>query len=54
MEKNRKINTISMLLLLIAILMFYLGYVYGNWPPVITGVGFVVIVWGFQIMKEKK
>lgn len=52
MELQRKINTISLLLILLAIVMFYLGYAYINWIPVVTGLSLVVVAWGFQMLKK--
>lgn len=54
MTHNQKINLISILLALIAITMIIIGVISKILPPPLTGVGFIIIAWGFQLFKEKK
>lgn len=51
MTRNKKINIISVLLSLIAIIMLVLGFVMKVPAPAITGIGFLLIIWVFQILK---
>lgn len=51
MTRNKKINIISILLGLIAIFMIVLGFVIKVPAPAITGVGFLLITWAFQVLK---
>ena len=36
-------KAVAILLLILAMIMFYLSYTIGAWPPGITGIGFVAI-----------
>ena len=47
----RKIDLISVLLGLTAIAMIVVGIVMKIPAPAITGVGFLLIVWAFQVFK---
>ena len=51
MTRNKKINLISILLGLTAIAMIVVGVVMKIPAPAITGVGFLLIVWAFQVVK---
>jgi|AntDeeMinimDraft_5_1070356.scaffolds.fasta_scaffold01986_8 4-hydroxybenzoate polyprenyltransferase len=51
MGRNKKINLISILLALTAIAMIVIGVVMKIPAPAITGVGFLLIVWAFQVLK---
>ncbi|WP_204336862.1 hypothetical protein [Cryomorpha ignava] len=51
MTRNKKMNLISILLALTALVMIVLGLVMKIPAPAITGVGFLLIVWGFQVLK---
>lgn len=43
MSKKKKINVLNVLLMISAVVMIYLGYQGGIWPPAITGIGFFLI-----------
>ncbi|WP_165806024.1 hypothetical protein [Marixanthomonas spongiae] len=51
MTRNKKINLISILLALTAIAMLVIGIVMKIPAPAITGIGFLLIVWAFQVLK---
>jgi hypothetical protein len=51
MTRSKKINIISILLSLIAIVMIVLGVAMGIPAPALTGIGFLLIVWAFQVLK---
>ena len=51
MARNKKLDFISILLTLIAIVMIVMGIVIKVPAPAITGVGFLLIVWAFQVLK---
>lgn len=51
MSRNNKLNLISVLLTLTAISMIVVGLVMKIPAPAITGVGFLLIVWAFQVLK---
>ena len=41
-------------LIILGILMIYLGSMFGlkvMYPPIVTGMGFFIIAWGFQSLK---
>lgn len=52
MSRNRQLNLISLLLIILAVVMIYLGYKAGIWPPALTGIGFFLLAWGVQILKR--
>ncbi|WP_291721767.1 hypothetical protein [Bernardetia sp.] len=54
MSHNQKINLVSILLVLIAIAMIVIGIISKILPPPLTGIGFLLIAWGFQLFKEKE
>lgn len=51
MDRNKKINLISLLLALVAMVMIILGYLVQMPAPALTGIGFLLIVWAFQVFK---
>lgn len=51
MNRNKKLNIISVLLSLTAIAMIVIGIVLSTPAPVVTGLGFFLIVWAFQVFK---
>lgn len=51
MTRNKKLNLISVLLTLTAIGMVVIGIVLKILAPALTGVGFLLIVWAFQVLK---
>lgn len=50
---NKKLAAVSLLMVISALLMFFLGYFYKNWAPVVTGLGFLVTAWGFKVLRQK-
>lgn len=54
MTQNQKLNLISILLILIALAMIVVGIISKILPPPLTGIGFLVIAWGFQLFKREK
>jgi len=54
MEAKKSINIISLLLIIIAIVMIYLGLSAGMLPPTLTGIGFLLISWALQLLKRVK
>ncbi|WP_175402805.1 hypothetical protein [Mangrovivirga cuniculi] len=54
MTKKNKINLISILLLIIAVIMIYLGVKNDIAPPALTGVGFILIIWAIQEFEISK
>ncbi len=52
MKHNQKINLISIVLILVAIAMIIIGVISKILPPPLTGIGFLVIAWGFQLFKK--
>lgn len=55
--KRNSVLTISMLLMLVlGIIIIILGFTAGSKvliPPIITGIGFIIIAWVFEALKEK-
>ena len=51
MTRNKKLDIISILLGITAIAMIVVGIVMKIPAPAITGVGFLLIIWGFQVLK---
>ncbi|WP_432411299.1 hypothetical protein [Rasiella sp. SM2506] len=51
MTRNKKLDIISILLGITGIAMIVVGIVMKIPAPAMTGVGFLVIVWGFQVLK---
>ncbi len=51
MTRNKKIDLISVFLGLTAIAMIVVGIVMKIPAPALTGVGFLLIVWAFQVLK---
>jgi len=54
MSRNNQFNLISILLALLALAMLYLGYSNTMWPPALTGIGFLLLVWALQLLKDPK
>ena len=55
MEKNKVLSIAAGLLLVLGIALIYFGGFYGAkviWPPIISGVGFFLIAWGFNAIKH--
>jgi len=51
MNRNQKINLISILLAISGVVMVILGIQGGIAPPTVTGIGFFITVWGLQVLK---
>lgn len=51
MNRNQRINLLSILLALSGVVMVILGIQAGIAPPTVTGIGFFIIVWGIQELK---
>ncbi|MCK5638519.1 MAG: hypothetical protein KAH67_07390 [Flavobacteriaceae bacterium] len=55
MSKFQAIDIASILLIALGIVLIYIGGFYAPkvmLPPIITGIGFFVIAWVFQILKK--
>jgi hypothetical protein len=56
MARNTVLNISVLLMIALAIVMIVLGFKAGPkimLPPIITGLGFLVIAWVFSALKEK-
>ncbi len=56
MDKNNVLTIVAILLIILGIGMIYIGGVYGPkviLPPIITGVGFFLIAWALNALKDK-
>lgn len=56
MNRNNVLNVSMFLIILMGIVMIILGINSGPKvliPPIITGIGFMVIAWVFSVLKEK-
>jgi hypothetical protein len=51
MDRAKKINLISVLLAVTALIMIALGFMVGMPAPAITGLGFLLLVWALQVLK---
>lgn len=51
MTRNKKLNLISILLGLTALAMIVIGILAKVPAPAVTGIGFLLIVWAFQVLK---
>lgn len=51
MTREKKLDLISILLALVALVMIVLGYLVKMPAPALTGIGFLLIVWAFQTLK---
>jgi len=55
MDKNNKIKVSAILLIILGITMIYIGGFYGPkviLPPIITGVGFMIVAWVLNSLRE--
>lgn len=55
MKKKTVLLTVSIILIVLGIAMIYLGAFAGKklmLPPTISGVGFIIIAWGFNALKK--
>lgn len=56
MKRNNVLYISALILFILAVVMIYLGYTTGPKvlvPPVITGIGFMVVAGVFVILREK-
>jgi len=56
MSKNNVLSTVAILLVIMGIAMIYIGGFHAPklmLPPVISGVGFILIVWALHALKDK-
>lgn len=56
MEKNKVLTTTAILLVVFGIVMVYLGGIAAQeimMPPIITGVGFFLIAWALNALKDE-
>ncbi|MDQ7917629.1 hypothetical protein RBU60_08585 [Mesonia sp. MT50] len=51
MTRTKKLNLISVLLAITAIVMIVLGVVAQIPAPAVTGIGFLLVVWAIQVIK---
>jgi len=51
MTRNKKLNLICILLGLTAVTMIVVGIIMKVPAPAITGIGFLLIIWAFQVLK---
>lgn len=57
MKRNDILQTSSVILVILGVIMVILGFNSAPkvlYPPIITGIGFLVIAWVFFILKEKQ
>lgn len=55
MNKNLKLTIAIALLIVLGITMIYIGGFYGPkviLPPILTGIGFFVLAWAIQALKQ--
>jgi uncharacterized membrane protein YiaA len=56
MDKNKILTTTAVLLIVLGIAMIYIGGFYAPivmLPPIISGVGFFLIAWALNALKDK-
>ena len=56
MKRNSVLATSQFLLILLAVAMISIGAVFAETfllPPILTGIGFVIIAWTFNVLKRK-
>lgn len=56
MERNNVLNVSAVILILLGVIMIVLGINTGPKiliPPIVTGIGFMVIAWTLMMLKEK-
>lgn len=51
MTRNKKLDLISVLLMIIAVLMIFIGVKFKIPAPALTGIGFLLISWAIQVLK---
>ena len=56
MDKNKILTTTAVLLIVLGIAMIYIGGFYAPkvmLPPIISGIGFFLIAWALNALKDK-
>ena len=56
MDKNKILTTTAILLIVLGVAMIYIGGFYAPkvmLPPIISGVGFFLIAWALNALKDK-
>lgn len=56
MDKNRILSTTAILLIVLGIALIYIGGFYAPevmLPPIISGIGFLLIAWALHALKDK-
>ena len=57
MKRNSVLATAQVLMVLLAVAMILLGVIFSekfSLPPIITGIGFLIIAWTFTSLKRKE
>ncbi len=57
MKKNQILTITAILLVALGLIMIYLGGLHSPkvlLPPIITGVGFFLIAWSLNVLKDRK
>ncbi|WP_157972911.1 hypothetical protein [Aureibaculum luteum] len=55
MNKNKVLSTVAIVLIVLGLVMIYIGGFYAPkvvLPPIITGVGFFLIAWALNALKD--
>ena len=56
MKRNDVLNTSGLIMIILGIIMIVLGVSAGPKvliPPIVTGIGFMVVAWVFMMLKER-
>ena len=56
MTRNNVLTVSILLMTILALIMIFLGFRSGPkvlYPPIVTGIGFIVIAWVFSALKDK-
>lgn len=56
MSKNKVLTTVAILLIILGVAMIYIGGFYAQkvmLPPIITGIGFFLIAWALNALKDR-
>ncbi|NEU08038.1 hypothetical protein GZH53_06905 [Flavihumibacter sp. R14] len=56
MTRNNVLTVSTIVMIILALIMIFLGFRSGPkilYPPVITGIGFIVIAWVLSVLKDK-
>lgn len=52
MSRSNQLTLVSLFLAVLALALIYLGYKAHIWPPALTGFGFLLMVWGLQLVRK--